>query len=139
MKPVFTHCALHVQDLKRSVAFYRDFCQLTVVDEHGEGPNDHAIWMTEEGRADYVFVLLLGGPAHSQPREDLSHFGFALGSRTAVDAIADRGRAEGCLAWEPKDFPYPVGYRCALADPDGYIVEFSYGQPLGPGAPLPSA
>ena len=24
MKPVFTHCALHVQDLKRSLAFYRD-------------------------------------------------------------------------------------------------------------------
>jgi len=38
MKPVFTHCALHVQDLGRSVEFYRDFCQLKVVDEHGEGP-----------------------------------------------------------------------------------------------------
>ena len=134
MKPVFTHCALHVQNLERSVAFYRDFCKLTVVDEHGEGPNDHAVWMTEEGRSDYVFVLLLGGPPHNQPREDLSHFGFALGSRADVDAMAERGRAEGCLAWEPKAFPYPVGYRCALKDPDGYIIEFSYGQPLGPGA-----
>ena len=43
MKPVFTHSALHVQNLERSVAFYRDYCKLTVVDEHGEGPNDHAV------------------------------------------------------------------------------------------------
>ena len=48
--------------------------------------------------------------------------------------MAERGRAEDCLAWEPKAFPYPVGYRCALKDPDGYVIEFSYGQPLGPGA-----
>jgi hypothetical protein len=27
-----------------------------------------------------------------------------------------------------------VGYYCGLRDPDGNSVEFSYGQPLGPGA-----
>jgi catechol 2,3-dioxygenase-like lactoylglutathione lyase family enzyme len=135
LKPAFTHCALHVQDLEQSVVFYRDYCGLKVVDEHGQGPNDHAIWMSEEGRErDYVFVLLLGGKKHEQPREDLSHFGFALASRAEVDVIAERGRVAGCLAWEPKDFPYPVGYRCALRDPDGYVIEFSYGQPLGPSA-----
>ena len=134
MKPVFTHCALHVRDLQKSVAFYQDYCGLKVVDEHGEGPNDHAVWMSEEGReTHYVFVLLLGGTGHLQPREDLSHFGFALGSRAEVDSIAARGRSAECLAWEPKEFPYPVGYRAALRDPDGYVVEFSYGQPLGPG------
>ncbi len=135
MNPAFTHCALHVRDLALSVAFYRDYCGLKVVGEHGDGPNDHAIWMSEEGRErDFVFVLLLGGILHEQAREDLSHFGFALASRAAVDAIAERGRNAACLAWEPKDFPYPVGYRCALRDPDGFVIEFSYGQPLGPGA-----
>jgi len=84
--------------------------------------------------SDYVFVLLLGGSGHDQPDNDLSHFGFALESKADVDAIAERGRGAGCLAWEAKAFPYPVGYRCALRDPDGYVVEFSYGQPLGPGA-----
>lgn len=134
MKPAFTHCALHVRDLALSAAFYRDYCGLKIVGEHGDGPNDHAIWMSEEGRErDFVFVLLLGGKLHEQAREDLSHFGFALASRAAVDAIAERGRAAACLAWEPKDFPYPVGYRCALRDPDGFVIEFSYGQPLGPG------
>ena len=135
MKTAFTHCALHVQDLEQSVAFYRDYCGLKVVGEHGSGPNDHAVWMSEDGReTDYVFVLLLGGTGHSQPPTDLSHFGFAVETRAQVDEIAELGRENGCLAWEPKDFPYPVGYRCALSDPDGYVVEFSYGQPLGPGA-----
>ena len=134
MQTAFTHCALHVQNLEASVAFYRDYCGLKAVGEHGEGPNDHAVWMSEDGReTDYVFVLLLGGQGHAQPESDLSHFGFAVGSRNDVDDIAARGRTAGCLAWDPKDFPYPVGYRCALRDPDGYIVEFSYGQPLGPG------
>src|SRR5262245_60769269 len=134
MKPIFTHCALHVRDLEKSVAFYREFCGLKIVDEHGEGSNDHAIWMTEDGReGQYVFVLLLGGSGHQQREADLSHFGFAVGTRSEVDEVADRAQAAGILAWKPKEFPFPVGYRCALRDPDGYIVEFSYGQPLGPG------
>jgi len=121
--------------LRASVDFYRTFCGLEVVQEHGDGPNDHAVWMSEPDRmSDYVFVLLLGGDGRSQPASDLTHFGFALAGKAEVDDIAERGRAAGCLAWEPESFPYPVGYRCALRDPDGYIVEFSFGQPLGPGA-----
>ena len=38
------------------------------------------------------------------------------------------GRADGCLEWEPAQWPPPVGYVCALADPDGNVVEFSYDQ-----------
>lgn len=134
MRSRFTHCALHVRGMQKAVDFYREFCGLVVVQEHGEGPNDHAVWVSEPDRmSDYVFVLLLGGSGHDQPASDLSHFGFALQSKADVDAIAERGRGTGCLAWEPEAFPYPVGYRCALRDPDGYIVEFSYGQPLGPG------
>jgi catechol 2,3-dioxygenase-like lactoylglutathione lyase family enzyme len=133
MMPVFTHSALHVRDLEESVVFYREFCGLKIVDEHGEGSNNHAIWMTEDGREkEYVFVLLLGGLGYSQRDADLSHFGFAVGSKSEVDEGAHRGRAAGILAWAPKEFPFPVGYRCTLRDPDGYIVEFSYGQPLAP-------
>ena len=40
----------------------------------------------------------------------------------------------GCLIWPPRDEPYPVGYYCGLRDPAGNNVEFSYGQPLGPGS-----
>ena len=49
--------------------------------------------------------------------------------------LAEPGREAGCLMWEPRDDAYPVGYYCGVRDPDGTCVEFSYGQPLGPGAP----
>ncbi|HHM4583493.1 TPA: VOC family protein, partial [Pseudomonas aeruginosa] len=45
-----------------------------------------------------------------------------------------RAEAAGCLVWAPRDEPYPVGYYCGLRDPAGNYVEFSYGQPLGPGS-----
>lgn len=49
-------------------------------------------------------------------------------TRDDVDAAADRARDAGCLHWEPRQMPGPVGYICALTDPDGNVVEFSHGQ-----------
>jgi hypothetical protein len=51
-----------------------------------------------------------------------------------VDDIAALARDQGLLVWEPRQEPYPVGYYCGIRDPDGNFVEFSFGQPLGPGA-----
>lgn len=135
MTPVFTHVALHVRDLAACVAFYRDFCGLVVVHERGDPGDTHAVWLAQAGRErEFIFVLLPGGPGRDQGERDFSHFGFALDSRAAVDAIAGKARDAGCLIWEPREDPYPVGYYCGLRDPDGNAVEFSYGQPLGPGA-----
>ena len=52
----------------------------------------------------------------------------------AVDRLAAQAEAEGILIWPPREDPYPVGYYCGIKDPSGNYVEFSYGQPLGPGA-----
>ncbi|MGB6390650.1 MAG: VOC family protein [Methyloceanibacter sp.] len=132
MKPQFTHCALHVRDLDQSVAFYEDYCGLTVVKRHGEGEGRVA-WMANEGEeAQFVLVLLGGGRAHAQSEEDMTHYGFAVASRAELEAIAKRGRRDGCLHWEPQEFPPPTGYLCAVKDPSGHVIEFSYGQPLGP-------
>ena len=30
--------------------------------------------------------------------------------------------------WEPQQLPPPIGYVCALNDPDGNVVEFSFDQ-----------
>jgi predicted lactoylglutathione lyase len=57
-----------------------------------------------------------------------AHIGIELTSREDVDEVADRGRAEGCLMWEPRQMPPPIGYICALTDPDGNVVEFSFDQ-----------
>jgi catechol 2,3-dioxygenase-like lactoylglutathione lyase family enzyme len=134
MTPTLTHLALHVRDLEACIAFYRDFCAMRVVHERDDG--GRVVWLAEPGReSEFIFVLIEGGPGRDQGERDFSHFGFALESRTAVDTVAARADAAGCLVWAPRDEPYPVGYYCGLSDPDGNFVEFSYGQPLGPGAP----
>lgn len=134
MSASLTHVALHVRDLDACIAFYREFCGMQVVHERHDG-SSRVAWLAEPGReAQFIIVLLDGGPGHEQGATDYSHLGFALDSRAAVDAVAAKGRATGCLVWAPRDEPYPVGYYCGLRDPSGNFVEFSYGQPLGPGA-----
>lgn len=134
MTPNLTHLALHVRDLEACVAFYRDYCAMVSVHERGQGP-ERIVWLAEPGREqEFIFVLLPGGPGRDQAEGDFSHFGFALESKAAVDRLAARAEAAGCLAWPPRQEAYPVGYYCGLKDPDGNFVEFSYGQPLGPGA-----
>lgn len=134
MSPNLTHIALHVRDLTACVDFYRDFCNLRVVHER-PGNGAPIVWLAEPGRErSFIFVLLPGGPGRDQGEGDFSHLGFAMESKDAVDRVAAKARAAGCLAWPPRQEPYPVGYYCGLRDPDGNFVEFSFGQPLGPGA-----
>ena len=120
--PTLTHVALHVRDIGASIQFYRRFCALAVVHERSTGNGGSVIWLAEEGREqEFIFVLLSGGHGKHPAEDEYGHFGFAC--------------AAGCLVWEPRQEPYPVGYYCGLKDPDGNFVEFSFGQPLGPGAP----
>jgi len=134
MRPTLTHLALHVPDLDACIAFYTRFCGMRVFHER-PGKGSRIVWMAEPGKErEFIFVIMPGGMDRSLAENDYSHFGFALASRGEVDAIADRARQAGCLIWEPRDEPYPVGYYCGVRDPAGNYVEFSYGQPLGPGA-----
>lgn len=134
MRPTLTHLALHVPDLDACVEFYANFCGMRVFHER-PGKGSRIVWMAEPGKErTFIFVIMPGGTDRELAENDYSHFGFALSSRSEVDALAARARQAGCLIWEPRDEPYPVGYYCGLRDPAGNYVEFSYGQPLGPGA-----
>ncbi len=134
MYPRITHIALHVTDIDACIAFYRDFCAMHVIHERTSG-SKKIIWMAEPGREkDFIFVLMNGGDDLHLPANDYRHFGFAVEQRSDVDAIAEQAERAGCLVWPPRDEPYPVGYYCGVRDPNGNYVEFSYGQPLGPGA-----
>ena len=132
--PRITHLALHVADLDACIDFYRSFCNMAVIHQRGGG-DQRIVWLAEPGReTDFVLVVMNGGRDLELPDDDYRHFGFAVGSRAEVDAIAQRASERGCLVWPPRDEPFPVGYYCGLRDPNGNYVEFSYGQPLGPGA-----
>ena len=135
MAPVLTHVALHVRDLNACIGFYDTYGGMRIIhDRLSDGKR--IVWLAEYGREnDFILVLIPGGPGRKQSPEDFSHFGFALESQAAVDEIAAQAQSAGILEWPPRQEPYPVGYYCGVRDPDGNFVEFSYGQPLGPGAP----
>lgn len=134
MRPTLTHLALHVSDPEACAAFYCDLCGMSEVHRRGSGSHT-TLWLAEEGRErEFVIVLIAGGARREQAPNDFSHLGFALSSRSAVDAVAERAAALGVLVWPAREDPYPVGYYCGVRDPEGRVVEFSYGQPLGPGA-----
>ncbi len=134
MTPAFTHCALHVRDLDASIEFYRRYCGLEIVKEHGEGTG-RTVWLASPGAEQtFVLVMLGGGHTRSQDKDDMTHYGFGVPTREDIDRIAEQAREEGCLHWEPRDYAPPTGYLCAVRDPTGYVIEFSHGQPLGPHA-----
>ncbi len=127
MRPALTHIALHVPDLDACIDFYRRYCGMQVIHQR-PGKGTRIVWMAEPGKDRHLAA------------DDYSHFGFALESRADVERIAAMAAADGCLIWPPRDEPYPVGFYCGLRDPAGNYVEFSYGQPLGPGSeqmPIP--
>ncbi|MCP8466104.1 VOC family protein [Pseudomonas sp. ZM23] len=140
MQPNLTHLALHVPDLDACIAFYERFCGMRIIHQR-EGKGSRIVWMAEPGKEhSFIFVIMPGGELRHLADDDYSHFGFAVSSREEIDLIAQEARAIGCLVWAPRDEPYPVGYYCGLRDPAGNYVEFSYGQPLGPGSeamPIP--
>lgn len=132
--PRITHIALHVSDLDACIQFYQAFCEMTVVHLRHAG-SQRIAWLAEPGReTDFIFVMMEGGEDLHLPASDYRHFGFAVNSRDAVDEVAARANHLGCLVWPAREEPFPVGYYCGLRDPNGNYVEFSYGQPLGPGA-----
>lgn len=134
MRPTLTHLALHVSDVAAMVEFYADYCGLRVVHQRGL-PGSETVWIAELGKEHaFVIVLIAGGALRNQAPNDYSHVGFAMGSKAEVDAIAAKAKAAGTLAWPSRQEAGPAGYYCGVRNPDGGVVEFSYGQPLGPGA-----
>ncbi|WAJ39844.1 VOC family protein [Pseudomonas sp. GOM7] len=140
MRPTLTHLALHVPDLDACIAFYQRFCGMQVVHQR-PGDSQRIVWLAEPGKEhQFIIVIIPGGQQRNLAEDDYSHFGFALASRAEVDRVAAMAEEQGCLIWPPREEPYPVGYYCGLRDPAGNYVEFSYGQPLGPGSeemPIP--
>jgi catechol 2,3-dioxygenase-like lactoylglutathione lyase family enzyme len=130
MKPVLTHLALGVQNLERTIEFYRKHVKLHVVhDRNDDGVR--VVWLSERAEQP-AFVLVLFEVGVAPGSGTLQHLGFAVGAREEVDAAAAAARAEGVLAIEPLYAGPIVGYFCMLRDPDGNQVEFSYGQPIDP-------
>jgi lactoylglutathione lyase len=134
--PRWTHVALRVRDLDASIAFYTEFTTLEVL-ANNQDAMGRGVWLAHPDQAENPFVLVLAefieatDPFAGHPFQSLTpfaHLGIELPTREALDEIAARGEAAGCLAMPPQQMPPPVGYVCMLEDPDGNRVEYSYDQ-----------
>jgi catechol 2,3-dioxygenase-like lactoylglutathione lyase family enzyme len=133
-----THFALHVVDAEATAAFFEEFAGMQVIrqwaDQSGSGLT--VKWLKCAATSDRFVLVLLQGKSEifgGEPQAaigPLSHFGFDLDSREAVDAVARKAEAAGVLAMAPRDAGEIVGYHCYLRDPNGHSVEFSFGQAL---------
>lgn len=126
----FTHIALSASNLDSSIAFYQRYANMSVMHERVDEEIDkRVVWLSDKTRP-FVLVLV----QNSQPVPILgpfAHLGVGCESRRAVDDLCDRARHEGILSKEATDSGYPVGYWAFINDPDGHILEISYGQEIG--------
>jgi lactoylglutathione lyase len=129
----FTHVALPCCDIDATIDWYERFTPLRLL-ERREDAEGYGAWLGQPDMVDKPFIIVLVSFHKDRPRgkqptlAPFAHLGIEVPTREEVDAIAERGRAEGCLAWEPQQLPPPIGYVCALTDPDGNMVEFSFDQ-----------
>ena len=124
----WTHITINSRNLERSIDFYTSFCGLSIVrDRRLEGR--HNVWLgppTDSGD-DPLFVLVV---VQDEVKARLDHFGFQCESREEVDRIAELARQQNILVEPPVDIGGVVGYFTMVRDPDGHLVEFTFGQPL---------
>ena len=129
----WTHVALTVADLERSIAFYARYAGFSVCHvRQGSGKPGSAgtpvAWLGD-GRRDFALVLAqVQAQAPQAALSGFAHLGVACASRAVVDERCGWADAAGCLVLAPRELGPPVGYSGFIADPDGHQIELSYGQ-----------
>ena len=130
--PRWTHIALPSSNLDASISWYEQFTPLRLLD-HRHDADGQSAWLAHPNQVENPFVLVLvmfyrnqGTP---QPiMGPFAHIGIELPTRADVDALSELGQQAGCLSWPAQDMPPPIGYICALTDPDGNMIEMSHNQ-----------
>jgi len=129
----WTHIALPSTNMDASVAWYEEFTPLRLLDRR-EDADGRGAWLGHPDMADKPFILVLVSFFKDQDKGQqptmapFAHIGMEMPTKADVDAIAEKGKAAGCLAWPPTLMPDPIGYICALTDPDGNMIEYSFDQ-----------
>ncbi len=130
----WTHIALPAVDIDKSIAWYEKHTPLRLLDRR-EDSDGQSAWLGHPDNGDRPFVLVLVSFFRDQEKGEpmpimspFAHIGIEVTSREEVEQIAKLGEEGGCLAWPPTDMPQPIGFICALKDPDGNMLEFSFDQ-----------
>ena len=132
MKPSITVITIGVDDLDRSVRFYRD----------GLGLQTKGIVGTEfEHGAVAFFDLEKGLKLALWPRRSLAHdcrlaqaqpsatefsLGHNVSSKEEVDAVMEQARTAGAVIVKPAQTTFFGGYAGYFQDPDGHLWEVAW-------------
>jgi len=136
VKATWTHIAFAVKDIEASIAWYQKFTHLRLLSQ-GKDKDGKNAWLGDPAHPESPFILVLGqfyeghdpfAPAVHPPLGPFAHMGIELPSRDAVDQVAAKAKADGCLALGPMQMPKQIGYICFLKDPDGNTIECSFDQ-----------
>lgn len=139
----FSHLAIPVLDVEKSIAFYEKYVEMKVV-RRRENPVN--VWLGD-GIRPFQLVLLAADPIDivekrtgltdynnaklAHPIVASSHIGFTCSSCTQVKRIAEMAKEEGILEHGPCEEGWPGGYCAYITDPSGHSVEISYNQQAG--------
>jgi catechol 2,3-dioxygenase-like lactoylglutathione lyase family enzyme len=129
----WTHIALPAADIEKSIAWYTHYTPLELLDQR-EDVDGKSAWLGHSDQPDNPFILVLVSFFKDQAKgphatmSPFAHIGIEVPSRAEVERIAEEAREGGCLQWPPTDMPDPVGYICAITDPDGNVIEISHNQ-----------
>jgi len=124
-----THIALTVSNLEASVRFYADYAGFEVVHERHDHEDGGVVWISDLTRPFVIVLIEVAAPTH--PLAGFNHLGVGVDRREEVDRLAARAEEEGRLVLGPVDAGYPVGYWAFISDPDGHLLEVSFGQEVG--------
>ncbi len=134
-----THVALLVSALEASLAFYAKYARMAVVHERTDAASGARVAGITDLTRPFAIVLVQAPP--SVPARlvklvgklvpGLQHLGVGCASRAEVDRLCAEARRDRCLRSGPTDSAYPVGYWAFINDPDGHILEVSFGQEVG--------
>jgi catechol 2,3-dioxygenase-like lactoylglutathione lyase family enzyme len=132
MKPRISVLTIGVDDLARSLAFYRD----------GLGLATEGIIGTEfEHGAVVFFDLQAGLKLALWPRKSVAHdsklavgapsatefsIGHNVASKTEVDAVMDQARKAGAVIVKQAQDTFYGGYAGYFQDPDGHLWEIAW-------------
>ncbi len=124
------HTRYRLNDLERTVKFYKDVLGLDEVRRHKSPRGSELVFMKASGSEELIELCHFpaSGPVVVQP--DLTHLAFE------VDNLQEFGKHLGKLGLKYSDGPHlkPDGGGIAFIDaPEGYEIELIQMAPSGPG------
>ncbi len=126
-----THIGLPVTDLDKSIAFYKKWAGMEVTERPKDPVGIKGARMAQKGGGNFVISLLEMPMAMALPMPGVMHLGLECNSKAQVDKIANDAKKAGILISGPVDSGPDLGYQTYISDPDGYNLEFSFGQRVG--------